>query len=208
MNYKMAKKDSKPKKQKLKPVRKPSSKQLKRKKKRWFSLLSPAEFGSKEMGEAYLEDITQGLKRRSTVNLMALTGDMKKQSLSVYLINDSVKGTSIQTKLLGFNMGAAHVKRTTKRSKSKAEDAFEFDAKDGKITIKYIVMTKVDCPRSVLRAYRLNAREFLTSYCKENSASEVMQYVLKNQLQKDLKIILKKVHPVFNVLIRTVRTKN
>lgn len=203
----MAKKKDKPKKQKLKPIKKPSASQLRKKKKRWFTIIGPKEFGSRNVGELFLEEPSKGLNRKMAINLMVLTGDMKKQNSNAYIQISEVKGSDLHTKVLGFKLGSAYIKRMTKRAKSKADESKVFECKEGKVRIKYIVLTKVKAQKSVLTSYRLKANEFISTFVKNKEISGVVLSSLKFEIQKKLKELLRNIHPLNSIIIREVKQK-
>ena len=65
------------------PIRKKTSRvQDTWKQKRWYKVLSPASFGSREIGEAVAIEESTLVGRTAKVSLMKVTGDPKKQNTS------------------------------------------------------------------------------------------------------------------------------
>jgi len=175
-------------------------------KKRWIPMVASKEFDHVVLGETYVDDPEKAVGKVVRVNLMSLTNDPKKQSMSVTFVVTSVKNNQANTILVGFEVPPAHVRRFTKRSKAKVEDSFVYATADGvKMQIKTVLMVKAKSHHSKLSLIRAEARKFLAEVVKKESFSEVMKSVVVGNMQRDLKSEVKKYHTVVAAMIRVAK---
>ncbi|MBI2148369.1 hypothetical protein HYU23_01710 [Candidatus Woesearchaeota archaeon] len=181
----------------------PSSQELKKKKKKWISILASSEFNNYEIGETIVDEPEHAIGRRIEVNLMMLTKDPKKQNFNVYFDIVDVKNNQALTKLVAYKIQLAQLKRITRSGKNKLDDSFVYNSKDGKkITIKPIFITKTLTYKTTLKEIRKAVRKFLTNYTKNTNSSQIMKDVIDNHLQKEMKNAVKKVTPVINSTVK------
>ena len=183
--------------------RTPTALDIKKKKKKWIPILASKEFNNQEIGETFLEEAEHSLGRMIEVNLMMLTKDPKRQNFNVYFKINEIKNASAFTQLVGYGLQVAQLKKITKKAKNKIDDSFIYLTKDNaKIVLKLIIITKTLTYKTTLQLIRKFAREFLTGYTKANTATQIMQDVISNNLQRDLKNQVKKATPVVACMIK------
>ena len=117
---------------------------LKKKKKTWISILAPKEFNEMEIGETLISDPQEAINKHIAVSLMAITNDIKKQSVRVVFKITEIKENKALTEIIGYEIIDAYLKRITKRAKSKVEDSYDVITKDDvKVRIKPVIMKRV-----------------------------------------------------------------
>jgi small subunit ribosomal protein S3Ae len=189
-------------------AQKTTAKDLKKKKKKWLTILASKEFGSQEIGETFIEDPNQTIGRTIRVNLMDLTKDPKRQNFNILFKIIEIKNNQALTKMISYNIQVAQLKKITKKNKNKVEDSQEYTAKDGKkVTIKPILITKSLAYKSSLKQIRQNIRALLEKYVKENDSEKILKDIMMGGLQKDLKNNAKKVLPIVACLIKNASLK-
>ena len=178
-----------------------------KKRKKWVQIMAPTEFGNISLGELYLEDASHGMGRLVKLNMLAVTGDPKKQNTVLKFEVTKVEGTSLGTQLMGYAMGPAHVKRMARKSKTKVDDSFVCETKDGKkIRVKTVIIVRAQAaPRSIRTSIRLTTREEVTKRAKGVEYSQFLQQLLRNETQRQLKAELKKIAPIQNFTVRMVK---
>ena len=120
-----------------------------------------------------------------------------------------VKNGQALTKLVGYTIQVAQLKRITKKGKNKLDDSFSYKTKDGKIVvIKPIMITKALTYKTSLQNVRRASRQFLTEYIKNKTGSQIMREVVDGFLQREIKSAVKKVLPVINCTIKTAVIKD
>ena len=75
---------------------------LSTKKKKWFQILAPKFLGDKVIGESYLSEPTEAIKRTVKINLMQITGDIKTQNIGVKFEITDFKDNKLHTIIIGY----------------------------------------------------------------------------------------------------------
>ena len=181
-------------------------KKERKEKKKWVTIVSPKLFNNRGLGESYCYDTKSLVGRNINVSLMSVTDDPKKQSIEVsFKIND-VKNDTLHTELIGYEILPVHVRRMSKKAKMKVEDSFSCVCKDGvKVRIKPLIMTKDEVHNSVATSIRKAVHTFIADYLKQNSFEDSFKGIVNNDLQKNLKDVIKKVYPINSCMIRVFK---
>lgn len=197
MNTKMAQQASK------------SSADLKKKKKKWVSILATKDFNNLELGETYVDENEKVIGKVITANLMNLTRDMKKQNTQLFFVVRDVANNEAHTELTGYEIVPAFLKRVTKKAKERIDYSFDAVSQDNvKFKIKPIMMTKGVAHHSVATSLRASADSYIKSLAKKTAFAELMKNVIMGNLQKDLKAELKKVYPLNSCMIKSFKKLN
>lgn len=185
---------------KKKTVKKSASKAAK---KRWFNLIASSEFGKAFIGETPALDAAALKGRVISVNMMAITREPKKQSVTLKFKVGDVTGSDAQTELVGYELSPVFVKRVVKKARDKIDDSFVVETKDSvKMRIKPLLLTRNQTNNRKLTSLRLKAREIITGIAKEKTFAELVIMILRNELQKTVRAELKKLYPLSNSEIR------
>ncbi len=99
------------------------------------------------------------------------------------------------------------LRRMIRKGTNYVEDSFSAEAKDSKLKIKPFLITRRKVSRKVRKALRDKAREELIEYVKNKNSEEIFQDILKNNLQKKLSLILKKIYPLSLCEIRVLKVE-
>lgn len=127
-------------------------------------------------------DLTRSLKGKSTVITMRTIFDSEKET--------------VETVPYELRVLPCYIKRMVRRGTNYVEDSFDCEAADGKIRIKPFLVTRRKVSRVVRKALRNKAREEICSIAKDLTIEEFFAEVLKNRIQKDLSLKLKKIYPL------------
>jgi small subunit ribosomal protein S3Ae len=138
----MAKKETK-KTTKLKPKKTDSRRTTdKWKKKKWYTIFAPKMFDQKEIGETIAEKPETLKNRVINLNARELTGNPKKQHISLYFKINNVQGLKAYTKLIGHKINPNFLKRVIRRRTSKMETTQIVSLKDKeKARVKAVVVS-------------------------------------------------------------------
>lgn len=178
---------------------------LKKKKKKWLSILASKEFNSVELGETYIDENEKVLGKVVSANLMNITRDPKKQNTQLYFVVRDIRNNEAHTELLGYEMVNAYIRRVTKKAKERIDHSFLCISQDNvKFRIKPIVMTKGVAHKSVGTTLRANLEEYLAAFSKKTPFLEIMKSVIAGNLQKDIKNELKKIYPLTSCMIKSM----
>ncbi len=175
-------------------------------KKHWVPVLAPTLFRNEQLGESYVMETDTLNGRGISVNLMNLTGDMKKQNLTVSFRITDVKEGKANTRVTGIQMQPTSVKRLVRRGRSKIEDSFVVNLKaNQKARIKPLIITKNLANNSTGAAIRHAAREALSGLTSELTFETLISDIVQMKLQRHLRNTLDKVYPIRSVDIRVLR---
>ena len=176
---------------------------VKKIKKRWVEMLAPKEFNSIELGPSYCMEPEDLIGRKMQVNLMHLTRDIKKQNTRVTFEACAVKDGCVHTNFSGLEIIPSHIKRITKRNKTKIEDSFKCVTKDKiNVIIKPVIITKSLVSNKTATDVRRNVKELISKFVLEKSYSGIVKSILNFEIQKMLSFELKKVTPISVSLIK------
>jgi len=132
----------------------------------------------------------------------ALKGKSVLLQLKVKIDGDKATSVPRELKLLPY-----YLKRMMRKGTNYVEDSFSTDCKDAQIRIKPFLITRRRVSRAVRKALREKAKEELIKYVKTQDSSRLFEEILKNQLQKDLSLKLKKIYPLSLCEIRILKVE-
>jgi len=177
-------------------VEKKAQKIIKRKKK-WVTLIAPAEFNNLPLGETPVYEPETVVGRTVIVNLMTLTREPKKQSYNLTFKVKELKNHEALTESIRYELSGVHIKRLAKKGKEKLDHAFLIETKDNvKAMIKPMLVTRGMVQHSKLTFLRKKSEEFMKSLAKDKTFAELMIMLINSELQKMLKADLKKAYPL------------
>ena len=122
--------------------------------------------------------------------------------LKVKIDKDKAIANPKEMKLLSY-----FLKRMVRKGTSYVEDSFSTECKDAKIRIKPFLITRRKVSRAVRKALREKAREELINYVKNKNTETLFEELLKNQIQKTISLILKKIYPLSLCEIRIFKVE-
>lgn len=173
------------------------------KKKKWYPIYAPAIFGSKLIGESYVESVDELKGKFISSNLSTIMNDMKKQNITMkFRVSKVVEGKG-QTEIIGLQQVQSFVKRLVRRGRSKVDDSFTATTKDEQLVrIKPLIITNTKCVRSTASQLRLETRKLIAEKLAKTGFINTVQEILGFRLQKEIKAKLNKIHPIRSIDIR------
>lgn len=136
-------------------------------------------------------DLTRVLRGKSTV-----------LGAKVKVENGKAIANPVQIKLMPY-----YLKRMVRKGTNYVEDSFSIETKNGQVRIKPFLITRRKVSRAVRKALREKAKEELTNYAKSKTNVQIFEDILKNALQKNLSLKLKKVYPLSLCEIRILKVE-
>ncbi|HKL24439.1 MAG TPA: hypothetical protein VJ912_03830 [Candidatus Nanoarchaeia archaeon] len=106
-----------------------------------------------------------------------------------------------------FRILPSFIKRMVRNRTSYVEDSFVADCKDATLVIKPFLIARRKVSNSVKRALRKEARKEIQEYIKKMPYKAIFEDMLRNKLQKELSIKLKKIYPLSLCEIRALEVK-
>ncbi|MBU0536086.1 MAG: hypothetical protein KKE20_03920 [Nanoarchaeota archaeon] len=167
------------------------------KKKRWHRILAPKIFNEQMIGETPSIDPNILLGRTVSVNLMSLTRDMKKQNINIIFEVKRVMGDTAFTEVKKFEIVPSSIRRFVRRGKQRIDDSFSaMTSNNRKVRIKPLIITKNLVTSSVSNAMRKKAKEMFVSRIRKLSSDILVQDIVSNRLQREIKNDLNKIYPL------------
>ena len=88
------------------------------------------------------------------------------------------------------------LRRMIRKGTDYVEDSFISDCKDATLKIKPFLITRRKVSNRVRRGLREKTKEEITRYIKDKTVERIFEEILKNKMQKELSMILKKIYPL------------
>ena len=183
-----------------KPVKKQPSKV---KKKTWIKVFAPKKFNEKLIADIPVDDINQCIGRFVHSNMMALTGDIRSQSIKTKLLITEIREGQAYTKLFRYEIAPPAIKRIVRRRRDRIDESLVYKTKDGiKIRIKPFILTNNLAKGSILSEIRRKLKLFIFKKVSSNNFDDIVNGILEYKLQKEIKGALSKIHPLRTTDIR------
>ncbi len=179
---------------------------IKTKKKKWFQLVSPKEFGNVMLGETPAEDTQQLVGRKITINMANVTNDIRQQSNTIQFKVVGVEGDKAQTEIIGWQTTHSAIRRAVRRGTTRIDETLVVETSDKKkVAIKPMLITKTIVGGSVAKQLRKALIELLRSEIGKNNYETLVRQVISNKLQMAIKGALKKIYPLKSCEIKAMR---
>lgn len=158
---------------------------------------------------------------KKTTQLQAYEASELDNKYIKYDLTRLLKGKSVlltvKTKLLNehelitvpkeLRLMPYYLKRMVRKGTNYVEDSFSTPTKEGEIRIKPFLVTRRKVSRAVRKALRNMAKEELVSWAKEHDTTQLFEEVLRNKIQRDLSVKLKKIYPLALCEIRVLKVE-
>lgn len=188
------------------PPKKKTERATKIKKKNWYQILAPKMFNNAVLGETSLTESKLAMGKPISQNLMTLTNDIKKQNIKMNFVVDKVEGEKAYTKVVGYQMVAASLKRLTRRRSDKIELSLVYKTSDNvRIRIKPLVFTRAITKGSITNSLNNALREHLQKTISKMSFDALVNDLVNHRFQVGLRNALKKIYPLRNVQIKYMK---
>ena len=135
-----------------------------------------------------------------------LTRLLRGKNLLLQLIV-KVTGDKIETIPRQIKLLPCYLKRMVRKGTNYVEDSFSTECANAKLKVKPFLITRRKVSRKVRKALRDKAKTELIKYLKDKSSEEIFDDILKNKLQKQLSLILKKIYPLSLCEIRFMKVE-
>ena len=181
---------------------------IKVKRKAWFPIIAPKEFGSKEIGETYNTSAKSAIGRTLKVNLRDLTGDVKDQNAYVYFVISNAEGNSLKTEIIGYELAPSFVKRLVRKNSDKIEGNFNFKThKNEALVVKWVIVTLNKAKHSVQTELRKQVNSLLEVDLQKADFSGFISELVYKRSNLAIKKKLSKVYPLKELVFRMILLK-
>ncbi len=171
--------------------------------KKWIPIVAPAVLRNVMVGETPALEPEDVIGRTITISLLALTGDVKKQNITVTLKITHLDHGKAMTELTDYEIMSASVRRMIRKGRTRIDDSFECVTQDGvKIRIKPLLIPKTRVTSSKSTLLRKLCRQRMKELAAESTYDRIISGILSYGLQKNLGEYLSKVYPLKSLEIR------
>jgi len=101
-----------------------------------------------------------------------------------------------------------YIRRMMRKGTNYVEDSFLAQCKDNQMRIKPFLITRRKVSRAVRKALRNKAKEELIKYTETKTSDELFEDLMRNTIQRELSLRLKKVYPLSLCEIRMLNIEN
>ncbi len=171
-----------------------------KKKKRFFNIEMPLIKKQTQLQAYEIKDLDNRFIKYD------LTRIFKGKSMLI-TFKTKVIGEEVITQPRELRLMPYYLRRMVRRGTNYVEDSFSTECKDAIIRIKPFLVTRRKVSRAVRKALRNKAKEELVKWAKENSSENLYADVLRNKIQRELSIILKKIYPLSLCEIRVLKVE-
>jgi len=120
-----------------------------------------------------------------------LRGKSMEMSFKVKVKEEAATSEPRKMRLLPY-----YLRRMMRKGTNYIEDSFSTKCKNAQIRIKPFLITRRKVSRAIRKALRVKAKEELIDYSQNKNSQEIFDDIIKNKLQKNLGLKLKKIYPL------------
>jgi len=160
-----------------------------KRKKRFFDVEIPIINRETQLQAYEIEELNGRMINYDLTRL--LKGKSAVFQLSVKNEDGELIATPRQIKVLPY-----FLRRMMRKGTNYVEDSFSMECKDAVVRIKPFLITRRKVSRNVRKILREKVREELAKYMKEKDSEVIFEDIIKNDLQRHLSLVLKKVYPL------------
>ncbi len=167
------------------------------KKKQWYQIMAPSQFGNVVIGETMVYEPQAMFGKTLTHNLMNLTNDPKKHNINIYFKVVEIEGNKGITKVVGYEIIPSSVKRFVRRNSEKMDMSFSCETADNVLVrVKPLLITRADVKGSVAAKMRNSLVQFLVKTIKKISYNDIINDMISHKLQSEIRSGLNKIYPL------------
>ncbi|MFA5796876.1 MAG: hypothetical protein WC916_02450 [Candidatus Woesearchaeota archaeon] len=176
----------------------------KQKKKKWCPIVAPEAFQNRFIGESLVDDASFLMNKSITVNLMQLSGDMKRQHINLtFKVSDVKEGKGIG-QIVKYELSQSFLKRMAKRDKDKVSDSFVVKTIDNKfVRIKPVMVTNNQTRGSTLASLVRNCRAICKDIINKSTFDQLVLDLVDYKFQKYIRESLHKTYPLRNFEVKS-----
>ena len=175
------------------------------KKKHWAQLLAPKSFDNAVLGESFVGDKEELLRKSVTANLMTLTDDPRKQTYNIRFDVKDLREGKATTQVVGLAMSPSAIKRLMRRGRDKIDDSFVVKIAGGRvIRVKPVLVTNTAASKAAQTELRHTVRKRLKDLYVKMRFDDIVKDIIDTKTQRMLRDLCSKTHPLKSADIREV----
>ena len=170
--------------------------------KRWYTILSPEEYGTTPLGETIAEDPAQVEGRTVEVTLGDLTDTQGANNTKLTFRVTSVTSDAAYTEFIRHELARDYLRSLIRRGASKISTTLTLlTADDYRVQIQAVGFTTKKAKRSQEEAIRKVMTDLITETATTRSFSELTESVVEGRLSSAIYTAAKEIYPLRRIEI-------
>ena len=164
--------------------------------KTWFTIVSPAMFGEKALGEALATGPTVLPGRKITASLMELTGNPERYYMTMIFKIVEVNGTTAKTVFDGHECTRDYAARIVQRFTQRLDINKVVQLKDSRLRVKAIAICNRHVTENIAKAVRSMIEEMITEAAANCTLDEFIKSFTEGEIQNSIKAEVNRIYPL------------
>ena len=166
-------------------------------KKTWYQIYSRKNYTEMLLGESLAYQPQDLFGRYIGANLMNLTGDLKKQHITIKFKIQEFKDNKLYADPVAIIISPSAIKRHVRRGKDRLDDSFLLITKDNvTLRVKPLIITKTNTKSSILKLIRKVCYQALAAYFKKSDVETIFKDAMMLKLQSTVRGNITKIYPL------------
>lgn len=174
------------------------------KSKTWFDIISPKEFGEKELGETPANEADEVIGRSIQVSGSEVAEGKRLNHVKLTFEISDVTGNKARTKLIGYDVIRSFIRSIVRRRRKRIDFVKNYELEGRKVRMKALAMTAGKCYANQEKNIRKTLEATLDEMVHGKTIGEVITMVLNREIQDAIKERTKKVFPISSIEIRKI----
>lgn len=172
------------------------------KEKKWYTIMTPTEFGDAEIGTTPARDPDMLVKRTVESSMRELTGDFSKQYVKLYFQINNVAGDTANTKFIGHHVTTDYVRSMIRRGTSRIDTIVDINTQDGyKVNVHILAITVKRAKSSQQKFIRETMGRLVQEAVEGKTFREIVEAVISGKMASSIYHETKKIYPLKRVEI-------
>ncbi|VVC72129.1 30S ribosomal protein S3Ae [uncultured archaeon] len=176
--------------------------------KKWYAVIAPDMFESREIGQLPADDDSKIMNRLVRISLGDVTGDLSQAYTLLLFRVIEVKGKSAYTKLVGHELSPSYLRSLVRRKRDIINEVVDVVTKDGvSIRVKMSIYTARKASSPAKTAVRNAAHAEMIARAKEMTFPTYEQEIVFGKFSSRIYKAIKKILPIKRVEVRKTEVK-
>jgi small subunit ribosomal protein S3Ae len=176
---------------------------VKKKPKKWFTILAPKFFGEKEIGVTLASEEGSLIGRRIVVSPVELTNDMEKYYMKIVFKISRVEGDKAFTEFDGSECMRDYISRMVVHHVRRIDVIQDLVTKDGKkIRVKSLAITRKKMKSSLEKVIRKEIEKRIKETVENSLLEDFVKKILSDEIKSKIMKEVSKIYPLKNFEIR------
>ncbi len=175
---------------------------MKGKMKKEFRIISPKFFGRTVIGVTRADKPDKIIGRKLSLYARDINKNMKKYYYKFHFKITDVEEDKANCSLAGYEVSKSYLSKNIRKFSTRIDGRIAGKTKDGKeIVLKVFVITTRNVQTSVSKVIRQRIENFINLSLSGTEFDALMNKILNDELQRDLKRVLNIIYPISTVEI-------